>query len=42
MLIGAIGALSGVLLMYVCRPPDSASMTPVSITTMQDTSVDLN
>jgi hypothetical protein len=27
---------------YMCRPPDSALMAPISIATMQDTSVDLN
>jgi hypothetical protein len=27
---------------YIWRPPDSASMAPISIATMQDTSVDLN
>ena len=27
---------------YICRPPDSTSMAPISIATMQDTSVDLN
>ena len=34
--------VSSLIKKYICRPPDSASMAPISIATMQDTSIDLN
>jgi hypothetical protein len=34
--------VSSLIKKYICRPPDSASMAPINIATMQNTSVDLN
>ena len=34
--------VSSLIKKYICRPPDSASMAPIRIATMQDTWVDLN
>ena len=34
--------VSSLIKKYISRPPDSASMAPISIARMQDTSVDLN
>jgi hypothetical protein len=34
--------VSSLIKKYVCRPPDSASMAPINIATMQDISVNLN
>ena len=34
--------VSSLIKKYICRPPVSASMAPISTVTTQDTSVDLN
>jgi hypothetical protein len=34
--------VSSLIKKYICRPPDSTLMVPISIATTQDTTVDLN
>ena len=37
-----IPPVSSLIKKYICRPPDSSLMPPISVATTQDTSVDLN